>query len=334
MIKLDIEQSSMAISKQQDEKGLFPTYRAKKGERIIESESAKIRNIGIHTFVLEKLMELYPIDPRTQTTYRRGLDCLVRDAISYKGVPVWRWLKNPSSKDYVYPPDYDDTARARVVIEEAKDSGLVLSEGFSEFPFEELLEEGLSQQGGVYIFMGEEKRTSERVDPMVNANVLYALMIHLRKRDIPITGNKLVETIAHYLEGVIRSGEYFGKFEDISRCYLSHNLFGYVISETQKKQPIFDSKTLKRVKERIEIQEAKYLNSLEASLASLALINLESTRDLIKKGRAQIQQSVGDSHLWAPEPLFQHQRLGHVFGSRVGTSIFCVEALIKSKQIR
>lgn len=321
-----------AILKKQDEEALFPTYIANKGEDIVESSDTEIRNIGIHTFVLEKLMELYASDPRVQEAFQKGLNCLLENSVEFDNIPLWRWLKTPSRGDYLYPPDYDDIARARVVIELAESNGYKLDSKFVEFPFEELLEDGLSQQGGVYIFMVDEKRTSDRIDPLVNANVLYSLVIHLQQRNLPIQRSKAVQNIVDYLSNIINSKEYSREFEEISRCYLSHNLFGYVISETQKKQPIFDPKILRRVKQRVEEQRAQYPNSLEASLATLTLLNLDGNGDLIQEGHSQINESMDHSYLWKPEPFYQHRRLGNIFGSSSCTSIFCLEALEKARQ--
>jgi len=327
-----MKQRLKAILEQQDEEGLFPTYRTKKRERIIESESAKIKNIGIHTFVLEKLIDLYPENSIINSAFQNGLKLVTRDSIEYNGIQLWKWLKNPTSEDYLYPPDYDDIARARVMIELAKTSGFELDNKFLEFPFESILEDGLSEDGGIYIFVGDKKRTNDRIDPMVNANILYSLVMHLQKRNIPVQKSKVAERISDYLSKIINSVDYFNcDFENISRFYLSHNLFGYVISRTQRIEPMFDGKMLDKVRKKIENQKGQYNNPLEAALATSALINLGGNKKLIVEGKIQIQQSMKDSYLWGPEPFYQHRRLGHLFGSSAGTSIFCIEALEKQK---
>ncbi len=313
------------ILEQQTKEGFFPTYRAKKGKPIIESENNRIDNIGIHTFIIEKLLDLEPLNPRVREAFQKGLDFILNDTIEYKGRFVWGWLKNPLKESYLYPPDYDDTARARAILEIAQINDFEISTKFKDFDYGGFLSEGLTRNG-VLTFVGD--KSGNVVCPVVNANILYSYGIYLKNRNLSPNKNKIYNKIRTYLKKVVDSDEFqLPNLSGLSKFYLSPPLFAYLVSEQKE---VFNKITLNKVKERIERENGEYRNPLEAAWATSSLINLNGNNVLIDKGIGLIQQSVNHDGLWNPEPFYQHQRLDNLFGSKVGTSIFCIEAMRKT----
>jgi len=126
-----MRKSIEAILREQAKEGIFPTYIARKGEVIVELPETRVDNIGIHTFVLEKLAELYPQNQDVRDAFSKGLDFLLQDLVILSdGRLVWRWLKHPLKEDWLYPADADDTARARIIIELTKTNGFQIPQEF------------------------------------------------------------------------------------------------------------------------------------------------------------------------------------------------------------
>lgn len=322
-----MEDNLKAILDQQNEEGLFPAYKARKGDKIVESESTKIDNIGVHTFILEKLLELYPKNESVKTIFQKGIDYLIKNSINSDGRYLWRWLKEPSREDYLYPPDYDDTLRARTVIEIAKKNGFDIPEEFKDFDYTEFLLEGMTPNG-IFTFVG--KKPGNVVCPVVNTNILYSYGLYLKSREDNQMKDIVFNKIKEYVKGVVGSDEFqLSNFSRLSRFYLSHMFLTYLISEQKE---IFEGNILSKVKKRVEKEKGNYRNVLETAWATLTLLNLEGNKEIIEKGTEQIQQSMTNSYLWNSDPFYQHQRLNNIFGSSAGTSIFCIEALEKVKQ--
>lgn len=326
---VNLQETINAILEKQTEEGLFPTYRVKKEDKhITESQDNRVDNIGIHTFVLEKLTWLQPNNERVKTAFQRGLNYLIKNAVVQDGRYVWRWLKNPKKTDWLYPADADDTARARTVIEIAKANGFHIPEEFQDFDYSKFIREGLTPLGGRLTFVGF--KPDDSLCPVVNMNLLHSLRGSLEIGEKWVNQSKECKIIKRYIEKTVNTDEFAST--DFARCskfYLSHNLLGYLISEIRE---IFDKDTLLKVKDRIERANGEYGNPLEASLGTSALINLHGRERIIKYGIEQIRNSVLPNKLWIPAPFYQHQRSGNVFGSSAGTSVFCLEALSKYEE--
>jgi len=318
----------LKVLETQTQEGFFPTYRAEKGNKIKENPEARVDNIGAHAFVLEKILQLNPRNPLVREAFQNGLDYLLSDAVEYKSRKLWGWLKKPLKEDWFYPPDADDTARARIVIELAKINGFNIPEEFRDFDYAELIEEGMTPLGGRLTFIGF--KPDDSICPVVNANLLNAYYIHLGMKGKSVKDDSTPKKIIEYLERTIRTSEF--QSSDFSRCskfYLSHNLLAYLISFMKE---LFDGDTLDIIKKRIEKENGQYKNPMEAALATTTLKNLGGNEETIGKGIKQIQDNIGSNYLWSPEPFYQHQRSRSIFGSSACTSVFCLETLSKCKE--
>lgn len=311
-----------SILKLQSDDGFFPTYGADKTERIQEVCECLVRNIGIHTFVLEKLLQLFPNSTKARQAFQRGLFFLLGQSIKTEQGHLWRWLKEPTRQDYMYPFDYDDTSRARTIINLAQDAGFKIPKEFRDFDYLLVLSQGLTSDG-VFTFIGD--KPGNVVCPVVNANLLYSYGLHLAKQGKNPYDDPTFNRIRSYLQRSIRNDKFQSQdFSEFSKFYLNHSLLVYLLSQ---QTGYFDKATLDIAKKRIQKIEGEYSNPLDAAWATSALIVLGGDDVLIDEGIKQIQNSKNNAGLWDAEPFYQHQRLGNVFGSSAATTVFCLEAL-------
>jgi hypothetical protein len=128
---------------------------------------------------------------------------------------------------------------------------------------------------------------------------------------------------------VIKSDDYFEKpFEEISRCYLSVNLFGYLVSEINRLHHDFiPDYIVDRAKKRMDAQ-AMPDNPLEIALKVSAFLTFGvDVRELENEIDYILNCKDNNTSDWGAYPFFQHRRLNHVFGSKATTTVFCLEAL-------
>lgn len=312
----------------QNKEGFFPTYKFKKGDIIEETPNSEIKNIGIHSFLLEKILKLSPSSIQIKNAFVKGFNYLLKDSVYFGGRFLWRWLKNPTRMDYLYPPDVDDTARARAVIEIAKQNNFLIPLEFQKFDYENFLLENLTEKG-VLTFIGN--KPNNVVCPVVNANILYSFGIYLKgKMEIP-ENNPIYNKVKIYLEQFIENKNFQETdFHNLSKFYLSSNFFGYIISEQKEN---FNQEILNKIRVNIENKKGNYENSLESAFATSALIRLDGDFGIIKKGIKKIFGSKNKNGLWDAYPLYQHRRLNNVFGSVALTSLFCLESIINYSKL-
>ena len=79
---INIESFFPGILNEQEDNGFFPTYRNQYSNEGI-SQLKKIDNIGLHTFVLEKLIEMAGDNPIIADSFQNGLEWITKDAIDY-----------------------------------------------------------------------------------------------------------------------------------------------------------------------------------------------------------------------------------------------------------
>ena len=201
-LNFEMRKSVEAILREQAKEGIFPTYRARKGEVIVELPETRVDNIGIHTFVLEKLAELYPQNQDVRDAFSKGLDFLLQDSVILSDSRlVWRWLKHPLKEDWLYPADADDTARARIVIELAKTNGFQIPQEFQDFDYSKFVNEGMTPLGGRLTFI--DFKPDDSLCPVVNMNLLHALKSALSAKGEDINQNKAYSNNYHLFAGRI-----------------------------------------------------------------------------------------------------------------------------------
>ena len=345
------------VLEEQTKEGLFPTYRSENihdlTKPIIQEPTQQIDNIGIHAYILDKLIYLNKRNLKIELAFKHGLGVIVEKAVSYNGQYLWRWLKNPNEPDYLYPPDHDDTARAIATIEIARKHYPRLYNYFKgkyketvERDYEKLLLDDLfwvddkfkpildskRKERGVFTFIRKYgSKEHNEIDPVVNAHILYGYLLYLKNRRKGIQRDKIIYGISRFLSSLILSEHFDKDFQEISRFYLTPTLMSNVIADITLIEPeIFDRK----VKERIISKMNSFLpnspNVFETAKATEALLKLGHNGKEIKRGINQILDECEDG-IWLAYPFYQHKRLNHIFGSKAATSVFCLEVIDRYK---
>jgi|SRR3989344_5201996 len=316
------------IGAEQTAEGLFPTYRAKKGADIIEDSASRIDNIWLHTIILEILVRLFPQDNKMKIMFARGLEWVIHDSVDEEGRKVWRWLKDAKERMWHYPADADDTARGRMAIELAMQQGVVIPQDFEEFDFKGFIENGMTSEGGRLTFGG--LKPDDTICPVVNASLLRSYGVHLRRHGENKKKDITYQRIKAYLEKVVRDPCFDG--EDFSQCskfYLSPRFFCYALTLLNND---FDENTLEHIQRRLERFQGVYDNAFEAAVATAGLIRLRGDKKTIRAGIRQILDLKRSDDTWDAAPIYQHQRSSSVFGSSLGTTMFCLDVLEKYRQ--
>jgi len=348
----NLEKYLERLLEEQTKDGLFPTYRADNKKDLsspIEQEKAtRIENIGLHSFIIEKLLRLFKTTPKAVSSFKHGLKVILDNAIKYNDFYLWRWLKNPKRPDYIYPPDHDDTARAIAIIETAKEytPGLInYFKKYNKYPFElfnqnytKILSKDLfwigdnfkpildktRKEKGIFTFARDYGfKEHNEIDPVVNSTVLYSYLLYLKNKRSK--KDEIVKGIQAYLTKFIISERFDKDFKERSRFYLSHALFSNILADIiNLDRNLFSQKVISKLIGKMKNYSAR--NVLETAFMLGALLKTGYKGKEIKKGIEKIIASSRDQ-IWEAYPFYQHKRLNHVFGSKAATSIFCLEAL-------
>ena len=275
------------LNRNQLENGFFPTFGIKGDKhRIIE-------NIYLHTYVLEYLLKNYPTE---RTTIQKGLDFLLTQAVEEDGRKVWQWLKKPQTKEEYHPADTDDTIRARLIIEKAKQKGFLISQEFQSFDYERTLRALQTSKGGILTYLGSHP---QNVCPEVNANILHALT------EIKV-GADITEGLRAYMRNIIDS-DYLTreKFKERSKYFISPFFLLYTLSQIDEKSRGVSNEQLLSLTQRNEPEDKlekawyyKILDNIRIPTGSYVL----PSEDLI--------------------PIFQARSLGETYGSPSATFSF------------
>ncbi|KYK24493.1 hypothetical protein AYK26_06640 [Euryarchaeota archaeon SM23-78] len=348
----NLEKCVERILEEQTKDGLFPTYKSKNKSNFsipIEQETAtKTENLGLHSFVIEKLIRLFKNNPKAISSFKHGIKVILDDAIKYDDNYLWRWLKNPDRADYLYPPDHDDTARAIAIIETAKEympEIINYFEKHNKYPYElvnqnytKILLKDLFWIGNDFKPMLEISRKEKgiftfarnygfkehnEIDPVVNSTVLYSYLLYLKNKRKK--KDEIVKGIRAYLTKFVLSEQFNQDFENISRFYLSHSLFSNIFTDINRlDRKLFSKKVKNCIIEKMKNYSAR--NVLEIALTTGALLKIGYNGKEVKKGIEEIIDTSKD-RIWEAYPFYQHKRLNHVFGSRAVTSVFCLESI-------
>lgn len=312
--------------------GLFPTFGGPEHKEIEERPETIVRNIGIHTFILEELMETFPDNDDVQEAVARGVDALLREAVNTEYGTAWGWLKKPRHGKDVMPPDIDDTARGHLVTMMAKKKGLI--DVCPEYDFRTALL-GILTPFGAYTFMGPKNNNA--VCPVVNANVLQAYKMYLAERtQSNLLHDGVFLTLADYLEGVTGTCAFLDREpQRFSRYYTSHMIFTHslsksrdVLSGTALDRPslrytsITDRNTIERLMRRAEFESVDYAHALDAALGTLTLLRTGGSGVGIERGVDKIRSSE-----WKADPLYRWPGMGTHYGSSALTGVLCLSAL-------
>src|SRR5215213_2488848 len=113
------QEAVFSVLSEQDSNGLWKTLRGSLGSNDDRNWiwHSQVENIGLHTFVIERLLKDWSHLPAVRVAVIRGLRALLHHSVEFQGKLLWRWLKVPTRPDFLYSPDYDDTARAIAVLE-------------------------------------------------------------------------------------------------------------------------------------------------------------------------------------------------------------------------
>jgi len=349
---------SSVVLTQQGADGLWITARGRldTGHSSTPVWIDEVRNIGLHTFITERLWRDWRTMAEVRTAVSRGLRAIVADAVCVDGRLLWRWLKTPTRPDYVYEPDYDDTARAIAALRLGQ--MLLGTEEIAEvfalpflrhhglgFDLADLavqdfcnLDSQLQPSCGagtsfraVYIFIGGlAAKPNNTVDPIVNANLLYATAMGSNGKHA--AARVLWRELRRYLwEVVRRRDDVFPHFADFSRCYLSPCFLGYILAQIGSVAPnLVGPRILRDLAEGISQYCMQRMPTAEEAAWSLVTMakarspNRELADALAERMLNEMDESEG---VRQPSPIYQHKRLGHVFGSKACSTLFCLEGL-------
>ncbi len=266
--------------------GFFPTIGLK------EDKSRIVENIYLHTYVLEYLLENNPLE---KTIIQKGLDFLFNQAIEEGGRKVWQWLKYPETEEEYHPADTDDTIRARLVIEKAKQKGFLISREFQSFDYEGTFRTLQTSTGGVLTYIGDHPAN---VCPEVNANILQAFT------ELKV-GGVITEGVRGYLKKVVDSG-YTDRenFRGRSKYFISPFFLLTTLSQIDEKSRGISDEQLFSLAEK-----NKPLDRLEEVWHSKILSRL----GIPTRKYGAISEFI---------PIFQAKSLGEIYGSPSATLAF------------
>lgn len=345
------------VLRQQGTDGLWKTTRGQfePVSGSVREWSDEVANIGLHTFVTERLLADWIHIASARAAAMKGLGAIVSNAVYVDEQWLWRWLKVPTQPDYLYPPDYDDSARAvatlrlgEQVLTRNEFSEAVAKNGkccqgldLARLAVRDLCSlnaelQPINGKGGslraAFIFVGGlAAKSNNTVDPVVNANLLYALaMAGKGKQGTP--AKVLLREVAKYLHEVAgRWTTLFSRFPDFSRCYLSPCFFAYLCAHIGRVAPeLIGPKILH------ELAEGTIHYMLEqpraAEDAAWALVVLATAGICDRKLTNRLAERIVEGldpilGVCEPLPIYQHKRLGHVFSSRACSTLFCLEGL-------
>lgn len=197
-------------------------------------------NIGIHCFVLETILEHGLADPNGSHVYD-AISHILASAVREGGHTYWRWEKKPSCHDYLYPPDWDDIAKALDCLHLYSESASGRAGGDAQIcgilndaywpqirsSVYESPEAGLTRavqmrhRSALFMFLGRQAKPNNTEDPMVSVNCLRMLARH-RWREVASDGVDLYVALVLRLLEIAQEGIRRGlPFSAFSKCYFS-----------------------------------------------------------------------------------------------------------------
>lgn len=342
MERLKDETLTKVLAAQQN--GFWETYRGVvAADGTTAWETQPILNIGLHCFVIRILLQLYPSDIEVHQAVVAGLRAIIQQAVEVGGHGMmWRWLKNPTQDYYLYPPDWDDTCVAvgtlrigQRVLNAEEWEQVCGSVDINQYlyPLAPLITNDLSYIGkykAPFTFMGGGTKPGNCVDPVVCANIMHGMVLNDEYPGDDCTKNVFEETIK-YLRSVVEAENLFSDFADYSRFYLSPWFFAYVLAHLHQSTPgLVGSEVLARFcKHALSTTTISTMAPEEAAWAMMALkiVGVDKgtiLNDLTKQVLEGFSPQRGVHQVM---PIYQHRRLGQVFGSQACSTLFCMEAL-------
>lgn len=351
------QKAVFTVLEEQDSSGLWKTLQASVSSKDKSKWTwhSTVDNIGLHTFVIERLLRDWSHLPVVRVAVVRGLRALLHHGVEFQGKLMWRWLKVPTRPDFLYSPDYDDTARAVAVLEigreilRPEEFDEVIS-GFEQYNFAcdfaasaqrdlcwltpELVPAGIahSRLRAVCTFVGGlTEKPNNTADPIVNTNVLYGLAASgVYRRDS--LSKPLVAEITNYLSEVVRRREeIFARFYDFSDYYLSPCLFAYLCAQVRNIAPeLMSYDFLCDVVDGVtQFTSERHVSPEEAAWALVALASSGIDQRTIATRLLELILSQFDPQLGIaePTPVYRHKRLDHYYGSTACSTLFCLEGL-------
>ena len=212
-----------------------------------EFEGGETENAGIACYVCEYLCGKHRF--LTFNERRRWVGVLVNQitsqAVSYDGIWLWRWERNPLRHDYLYPPDWDDTCKAIDALTACKRIYNIDCDNM--LPTARALGDLLSNSIERSPVAGEEVRI-----PVTNTLILPIFMasraVKANNTDDPhVTAVSLLCILSHYPELLVTHGHIVEELYDrlveiasiglrsrlrlssLSRCYLSWSHYLWLI---------------------------------------------------------------------------------------------------------
>jgi hypothetical protein len=315
----------------------------------------QVENVGLHAFIIEQLLIHWNMIPEVRAACVKGLRALALEAVRVDDQWLWRWMKKPTRKDFLYPPDYDDTARAIATLHLGRslltrDEWLDAIEGvcWADRPFDvsaaairdicsldrdlRVVNSGEGECHALYTFMGGySAKANNTVDPVVNANILYALTLE----DCTATNanaSYLIRELQKYLSIVLRDWEHISpRFSDFSHYYLSPLFWAYICSQINHVncEVISDDFMAELAENVAGYLTNRVLRIEEAAWALIVLCSIDGHYDDLATHLAKyictgLKPKLG---VVKPAPIYQHKRLNHVYTSKVCSTLFCLEGL-------
>jgi len=351
------QEAVFSVLSEQDSNGLWKTLRGSLASNDDRNWiwHSQVENIGLHTFVIERLLKDWSHLPAVRVAVIRGLRALLHHSVEFQGKLLWRWLKVPTRPDFLYSPDYDDTARAIAVLEigrgilKPEEFDKVIS-GFEHNDFSHDLassaqrdlccltpelvptKEAHTSLRAVCTFVGGlTDKPNNTADPIVNTNVLYGLAVSgVYQREG--LSQQLIPEITNYLSEVVRRREIvFPRFYDFSHYYLSPCFFAYLCAHVRSIVPEFIPHDLARglVEGVMTFTSEQPIGPEEAAwtlvaLASSGMGETSIANRLAERICSQFDPKMG---ILEPTPIYRHQRLGDYYGSTACSTLFCLEGL-------